>query len=641
MPPDAATRTATTKTKPTSSTSRSRSTSSSRTAITTRTASTTTTRAIATLTSVPNGGTAENATSSTFLAGPGTVTTVELTLPASCTVQCYIFVSAGALTGSPTASLSFASTGLLARRQISSDPVVQVTLGGGVTTLLNIDNYDGVLQKACNASAITQGRCKIVVSVGDPAAFSAGSVNLIASLVPPTSVSAPSSVRLSYAMATGDSSRVTGNELRAAIAAVATDKSGSNTALMTQLWSTPDVITSSASWYMFPDTISFRIMDTDNVMPFITSNFDARPWVAGAPQVLAVGGKTLGGRGGRFLAFGGNFFKDTDNGDVSSVNSINLFKNMLAWVVGRNPATSPNIRFAMAEIPTAHCPFVYENQMGATQYQFSTTYWPGAVTAGSLSLCYGSKLAQCLATAEVLILGHARIEDEPGTIQDVFNAVTLFTAAGKPIIYLHVGQGESELSRLLFPMFGIAKAGGNWAKNPVMKAATSVTQQALVNRHFTAIGSMISTLTGSPSLNSSDVASMLSGSGTYWPETADVGFVTKLGDGASAMHSFFSTLDASGQALFALGGFSQYKMIALLGDKYRLAPGSDAGTTGFSYPIATTNLPAPCLQMQQCSTPGLLPLHRPTWGPCSAPKTLSTTATALLWATTTGDTLVA
>lgn len=258
LPPDAITRTTKTKTTSTSSTSKTRLSSTSKTKYTTLTTLSSTTRAITTITEVPDGGSTNASTSQSYLAVAGSNTTVELALPATCAYQCFIYGFVGASNGAPLVSVFFAaSNGSLARRQVASQPQEFARGSAGkIDFTFAVDNFEWALTQVCSSDAILAGKCKVVATVGDPAHWSAGTITLLASLQRLDSPAALSELRISQAISTGDSSLVTGNELRSAIASAASSQAVANNALITTIWSSPiNLSASKIYWMLFDETI--------------------------------------------------------------------------------------------------------------------------------------------------------------------------------------------------------------------------------------------------------------------------------------------------------------------------------------------------------------------------------------------------
>jgi hypothetical protein len=299
--------------------------------------------------------------------------------------------------------------------------------------------------------------------------LSLGSVAALPSATPspspsPTSSPGAGASAMTLALATGDSRGVTGNELRAAVRAEVARMGSAHGALIDALWGggTGGVgALSGLAWDPSHDSVQLSIADATNAYPaVIATALKSGGALKATPILLAVGGKSLGGAGGRFLAFAANPMADLMGAAGSTVDTPmdKLLRRGVAWLASSSSSTLSGVNITVAHQP------------GASSYYFShdvpTKAWLHrsfpAARVNEINACENAALAICLSTSSVLVIGRqmGRVDDSvaPSATTDVavvVAAVGAFLARGGAVLYTQYDGGANELSTALFGLLGL------------------------------------------------------------------------------------------------------------------------------------------------------------------------------------------
>jgi hypothetical protein len=372
----------------------------------------------------------------------------------------------GGMTGSGNASAVLAATASRLASALSA--AATASSGSAFSSTLSALLADPVALLGLNPAG--RDRAALRAEALGELGLSLGSVAALPSATPspspsPTSSPGAAAAAAAIALATGDSRGVTGNDLRAAVRAEVVQMGSAHGAIIDALWgggASGAEALSGLTWDPSLFSVHLSIADSTNAYPAMMGT--ARK-LGGAPKansILAVGGKSLGGAGGRFLAFAANPISDLMEGSTVGTPMDKLLRRGMAWLA----SSSSSSILSGVNITVAHQPgesSVYWSHDVRTKDWLSRSF--PAARVNEINACENAALAACLSTSSILLIGQqmGREADSaaPSATTDVavvVAAVGAFLARGGAVLYTHYSWGPNELSAALFGLLGLGPA---------------------------------------------------------------------------------------------------------------------------------------------------------------------------------------
>lgn len=366
----------------------------------------------------------------------GSSIAVTMDLPTYCLSSCYIYGFLGVQPGDSAAAEAYLGTnagsanskafGISASERDAK--IIQPA------RLFSISRADSAFTSACPSSGSFACTIKLVVNnTGSGTLDALATILADGNPIQDSKSVANTTARMAFALATGNSSFVTGDELRASIYKEAKKLDWAPRAIE-MIWGAVAGWTQviGATWQATHEAIVFNIIDTASTTPFIVSNYD---YVSGgnSKNTLAVAGNSLGGLGGRFVAYGGNPLHDLQypgRGSLWNAAFKQMVKNSVRWVLSD---TTPS-KITLAHIEDSYW-FHHDN---STLYALKEFY-PTA-TINGINACESANLATCLVGSDLLVISSS--SDANTNFEAVTSAVYDFLLKGKPVLYLHFGSCE-------------------------------------------------------------------------------------------------------------------------------------------------------------------------------------------------------
>lgn len=382
---------------------------------------------------------------------------------------------------------------------------------------------------------------------------------------------------MAAALAVGDSSLVTGNEIRAALRSQAASVTFQQTSIVPDIWGN----VTGASWSPSHDSVWLQVEDDALAVPFIVSNWDYKSPDTNS-RVLAAAGSV--GQG-RFVAYGGNVIAGADT-TVTNRSMYRLLNQSIAWALHGGVGG--------LNVTTAHLP-------GASSYWFNhdvpTRAWllnnlPRS-RVNAINTCDGPLLPACLATSQLLVISnqYGQNDDSLAPYVDtngaaVAQAVEAFLRRGGAVLYMHYYRDcNSPVCTALMPLFGLGTPQNNyWTVDGIKDASVASVTTGSGPSAAAGYVRIVDALTGVTPLTEGDLAGCVDAGGSSWAGCSNANFTSKLGSALLGLRSTLGAFDSGGRSLFATPGRASLKLAVMLGDKYR-ANGSDAGTTPLTYPV--------------------------------------------------------
>lgn len=275
-------------------------------------------------------------------------------LPSYCASSCYIYGFLGLQQGSfASAQVIFqsASASSVAATFTSS----QVNARSSQTSrLFALDASNNARTSACPSGG--SFACKLILSITNAgSSVLLGLANVLVDGNPIQNANSVANVtsRMTFALATGNSSLVTGNEIRSRIYQEVTNANWMQDALQ-NIWGTTSGWSSAsgATWNPTHESVQYTINDASSVLPVAIGNYD---YAGGGPTKakIIVAGKSLGGLGGKFVAFAANPLHDfnyTGRDTLWNAAFQTYVKNAFKWVTD---STSPG-KITLAHIEDSY-----------------------------------------------------------------------------------------------------------------------------------------------------------------------------------------------------------------------------------------------------------------------------------------------
>ncbi len=482
---------------------------------------------------------------------------------------------------------------------ISGTPATSVNAGAAysfIPTASDPDN-DALTFTIANKPAWASFNTSNGALTGTPAAANVGTTNAIsisvsdgkggdANLAPFNLQVLAGESLIEKSVRTGDASIVTESELLAeALQTLASIKTQSkqNYIDIFQLDANGQTTASSITdidWDPSHDSVWFDSGSFEQSFPLLVSNAAAKT-PPSQNKNLAVAGILDGHRYG---ALGANPFHDlkrtTQPGGTGNTKLQAFLESLSGWLAQRN-----DLKTGAFNVVIAHMPDSYWFKHDATTHQWFKDTFPNA-TINAQDACESAKLATCLQTANLLVIGRDNgSEDTHGvpfnlnaTMQAVKNAQT----QGIPILYVQYDGGMNDLGDALMDLFKLRTTDNYWNQEKLVAYDSST---LLANDPLAPIQTAVANLANN-SLPS-DLVSACKGVKSTLDACSDSIFKTALRDGLDLTRAALKVLDSQGFDLFGNTGNRLLKLLVLLGDKYRVG---DAQTAAINYPIDLNNV---------------------------------------------------
>jgi len=288
--------------------------------------------------------------------------------------------------------------------------------------------------------------------------------------------------------------------------------------------------------YPFNDTVlnttgSYQVGGVDRVLP-----------------IAIAGSKTADT--GRYLAFGGNPFRNSKNAQMEQ-----FLHNSLDWLSQKDTASLTQFKVVLAQLDESH----WFRDRSKTRAWFDTNV--ANVSYNDEGVCDGTKLADCIANRPDLII-ISRItrdgDDKAAIIQSVEDAL----AQNIPIIYIQHDGGIGEHGRELLSVFNITHGHDNyWWKLHLAAFAPS----SLIDGLPSDINSIRILLTNFKN-NFFDV-DLTGCSVRSCPVESNA--QREFFDGANATNEMFNVFNSQKMNIFKSEDYRLNKLLILLADHYR------------------------------------------------------------------------
>jgi immunomodulating metalloprotease len=388
---------------------------------------------------------------------------------------------------------------------------------------------------------------------------------------------------LALALASGNSSGVTADRILVALRAevdkqIAVEKSLIQSTFGINADGSSTLATAAnINWEPGQDSMYFAPTFNGRTNAILQSNWKFESNVASANRVLAAAGEFSMSQA-RYAAFGNNPMAVRGDAGMDQ-----FTKNTVNWLLKR-PASSAPLRVVVAHLPgTATTWFKHEvptRQWMAAQFPGVTINGKAvteanAATTVSDDSCDGTKLADCLQGADLLIMGRqqgpnggtsAITNSYPTTYNGdtILNAVKAAQTRGMPVMYLHHDGDNNDLSTKMFQYFGMNGSDNYFSKEgvkgltvqTVAPSATTLALSSLVNRFDQ--GAFSSTFSG--------CAPTVAGPSNC---DNDAAYMSEFETPVEAIKSKLRGFDTNAFALFAQNDYMIEKLQVLLGDKWR------------------------------------------------------------------------
>jgi immunomodulating metalloprotease len=198
-----------------------------------------------------------------------------------------------------------------------------------------------------------------------------------------------------------------------------------------------------------------------------------------------------------------------------------------------------------------------------------------AATAVSDDSCDGTKLAACLQSADLLIMGRQQgpnggtssvTNNYPTTYNGdtILNAVKTAQARGTPVMYLHHDGDNNDLSSKMFQYFGMTGSDNYFSKEGLKSLTVQTVAPSTANAALSALVDRLDQ--GSFSSTFSGCAATVAGPSTC---DNDAAYMNEFETPVEAIKSKLRGLDTNAFGLFSQDDYMLEKLQVLLGDKLR------------------------------------------------------------------------
>lgn len=367
---------------------------------------------------------------------------------------------------------------------------------------------------------------------------------------------------MSAALASGDASKLSAAQvmegLQSRFTVAQTQYAQMRSALKTDLGPT------GIDWDPTIAAVSWQILDRLQNQPILVSNwrFGIGAAADNTGVTLAVAGRYPDSQA-RYAAFGGNPMLTTKNTAMDS-----FVRKTILWLT---PSVAPArpLKIAMAHFIDG----VDKEQKIRKWFvdQFPNVTINGIANSPETqtnSLCDGSRLANCLAMADLLVLGG----DDLGNRDSAVVLATLHSALqrGMPVLYLHRSNNVNPLSSGVLKEFRLTFAsnshydwGANGYWNLGLKAYSPESQPT--DPAIQSLSALVQHLARK------DFSTNWSGCGGVdrIDCNANAAHMGEFFNPADAIRTSLRALEGTGVEIFSQGGYELEKLMVLLGDKYR------------------------------------------------------------------------
>ena len=443
------------------------------------------------------------------------------------------------------------------------------------------------------------------------------------------------------AIANGDASGVTAREIVGALAATRTRVDAERTAALDALFGRDDPARAPGplDWDPTHDSAVLDPLALAGVQPVLVSNHSFKS-DGTVEDTLALAG--VDASGARLLLFGGNpihaLNKGGDKGGTANAAMQTFMENAVDWLVGRDDPADAD---AGIDVVVAHLQDSYWGRHDDSAHGWFADTYPAA-TVNAEDACESAALADCLADADLLVIGNqADANDDHGVPFDaaaVLRAVRDARSRGVAVMFVRNGYARTALDAVLMPEFGITSAYNYWRQEGLVgyvpDAGESAGRDGLA-RLVDAIEALDETLAGGGAAAALDV--------DYAAEnvcTNHVGRITchdsraldgdgvtldaRIGLGREALRTRLKALDRAGRDLFSLDdGYRADKLAVLLGDKYREGRPLPRSTSSRATRARSSARASPT---RRSTTRVRTTSRSPTWGASPTPGRHCTTA---------------
>lgn len=347
---------------------------------------------------------------------------------------------------------------------------------------------------------------------------------------------------LQLAMASGNASRVTAQDVVNALHATLTQYTNDDSVRRTIFGLAADGSAQAGSltnldWNPSHDSMYFLPKELARTHPLIYSNRQWGSGGAGTDRVLAVAGVAPGGKA-RFAAFSGSPVNGGQNANFDE-----FLKRTFDWLTPRTQAS--NFKVVVSQMPgreTYWYPFEQPTRNFLAAKYPTVTINGAAGASAADNVCDGAKLAGCIKGADLLIVGAQLDNADVGT---VMSTVKSALANGIPVMFLNHGRDKNVLSASMMDLFGLDAATNYWTTDGLQAYDPSVVPTSPL------------ALPGIVTFADRLVAGTITDRATQFDPIAN------------PMHDVIRGMDSRGERLFARPGYRAEKLMVLLADVLR------------------------------------------------------------------------
>ena len=381
---------------------------------------------------------------------------------------------------------------------------------------------------------------------------------------------------LTEALENGDASAITTGELVDAMKATAVGIQTSREQLYRAVFGMDgtgaivenmDVSLGSLDWTLNHDAVFYESIAPGGNHPLLVSNTTYKSDTASSLEVpVAMAG--VADNGARHAALGANLLAGVGAPDAS----MQAFtRRLLAWLLETDMTSLDD---ATLNIVVAHQTNSYWFKHDAATHAWFDTHYPD-FTVNSVDVCDNAALANCLDSADILVIG----QDEPDVnggfdLESTMSAVLAARARGVPMLYLQSDGGLTDLGKSLMAELGLETTDNYWFKEQLagFDPATLLSRESGADALISAVANIHGGLIDVVYDDESCTAYV--GTVTCLPESIENSWggtlQSSVFDGIEYLQGSFAALDEQHANVFDLGtGYRLLKLAALLGDHYR------------------------------------------------------------------------